>query len=233
MPLEDKTGVQPLDSILNTISNIPAATSSQQLSWRLTTIDKLERLGSQSPSARTDIVTEPSQEHIIEEIMDLLYYFQSPTDQQLRAKLLNIINMSIKLWSALRKDSCQVVFNYDPLTGEWQKCEFIDDLVTSSSRTANLRNEIPFDRLPKKPFTLFPRITGSFDPDHASPRILHAGVALPHDSPAFRAGLEELEHIDQATKELKRSLRRGSSAQSSPVIAQRQGHWPAPLRGYD
>ncbi len=42
-------------------------------------------------------------------------------------------------------------------------------------------------KLPSKFFVLFP---GS---DDASPRILH--VTLPHDSPAFLEGLQEIEHI--------------------------------------
>ncbi|KAI4220864.1 MAG: hypothetical protein L6R40_008664 [Gallowayella cf. fulva] len=95
--VERKSGTQPMDSILDTISNIPAATSSQELSWRLTTVDRLDRLGSHDPSAPTEISTEPR-----------------PSNQRLRAKLTEITSMAIKLWSALRKDSCRVDFNYDP-----------------------------------------------------------------------------------------------------------------------
>lgn len=221
-----------MDSILDTISDVPAATSSQELSWRLTTVDKLDRLGSHGPSTPTDVSTEPSQSDIIEEILDLLHYFQSPTDQGLRAKLTEITSMAIKLWSALRKDSCWVGFDYDPSTGDWQELDFVDDVATSGSMAANSPNDIPVAQLPSKSFTLFPRITGSFDSDCASPRILHAGSALPHDSPAFREALQEMKRIDYATKEFKRSLRRGSSAQSSPVMGKRQGGWPALHRGY-
>ncbi len=221
-----------MDSILDTLSNVPAATSSQQLSWRLTTTEKLERLSLHSPLAQPYISTEPNQDDIIKEIMDILHYFRSPTDQPLRSKLTEIISMAIKLWTALRKDSCQVDFNYDPSKGDWQKCDFVNDLVTNGPRVADLRSEIPVDRLPSKSFVLFPRITGFFDPEHANPRNLHAGLALPHDSPAFREGLEEIKHIDQATDEFKRKLCRGSSAQSSPVMGKGPGDWPAPHHGY-
>lgn len=61
--MEHKSAIQPMDSILDIISNVPAATSSQQLSWRLTTIDKLDRLGSHSPSVPTDVFTKPNQQH--------------------------------------------------------------------------------------------------------------------------------------------------------------------------
>ena len=222
-----------MDSILDTISNVPAATSSQDLSWRLTTVDKLNRLGSHGPSAPTDVSTEPSQGDIVDEILDLLHYFQSPTDQGLRAKLTEIISMAIKLWSALRKDSCRVDFDYDPSTGDWQDWDFVDDLATNGSMAANSPSEIPVTLLPSESFMLFPQITGSFGPDYASPRILHAGWALPHDSPAFREALQEIKRIDTVTKEFNRNLRRGSSAQSSPVMGKRQGDWPAPHRGYN
>ncbi|KAL8689491.1 MAG: hypothetical protein Q9218_004852 [Villophora microphyllina] len=225
--VECKSETQPMDVILDIISNIPAATSSQELSWRLTTVDKLDRLGSQNPSAPTEISTEPRQDNVIDEILGLLHYFKSPTDQRLRAKLTEITNMAIELWSALRKDSCRVDFDYDPSTGDWQESVFVDGVA------ANLPSEIPVAQLPLESFMLFPRITGFFEPDCANPRILHGGLALPHDSPAFRENLQEIKHIEIATKEFKRSLRRGSSAQSSPVMDKRQVDWHAPHRGYN
>ena len=220
-----------MDSILDTISNVPAATASQELSWRLTTVDKLDRLGSHGPSAITDVFTEPSQDSIVDEILDLLHYFQNPTNQRLRAKLTEITSMAIKLWSALRKDNCQVDFDYDHSTNSWEESDYVDDMTTNGSVAANSPSEIPVAALPSKSFVLFPRITGSFDPDRASIRTLQTGSALPHDSPAFRMGLQEIKHIDYATKEFKRSLRRGSSAQSSPVMGKRQGDLPALHRG--
>ena len=75
-------------------------------------------------------------------------------------------------------------------------------------------------------------ITGSFGSDGSSPRILHAGSALSRDSPVFREVLQEIERIDSATKEFKRILRRGSSAQSSLIVGKYQGNWPAPHGGY-
>ena len=125
-----------MDSILDIISNIPAPTSSQELSWRLTTVDRLNRLSSHAPSAPTEISTEPHQEDVIDEILGLLHYFQSPSDQRLRAKLTEITSMAIKLWSALRKDSCRVDFNYDPSTGDWQESAFVDDVTTNGSIVA-------------------------------------------------------------------------------------------------
>ncbi|KAL8855548.1 MAG: hypothetical protein Q9178_007817 [Gyalolechia marmorata] len=230
--VERKSGMQPMDSILDTISNIPAATSSQELSWRLTTVDRLDRLGSHDPSAPTKISTEPRQEDVINEILGLLHYFQSPSDQRLRAKLTKITSMAIKLWSALRKDSCRVDFNYDPSAGDWQERAFVEGGTANGSIAANSPSEIPVAQLPSKSFILFPRITGFFEPDRASPHILHAGSALPNDSPAFRKGLQEIKHIEYATKEFKRSLRRGSIAQSSPVTGKRQEEWHVPYPGY-
>ncbi|KAI4268884.1 MAG: hypothetical protein L6R38_007691 [Xanthoria sp. 2 TBL-2021] len=218
---ERKSGTQPMDSILDTISTIPAATSSQDLSWRLTTVDKLDRLGLHDPSASTEISTKPHQDDFIDEVLGLLHYFYSPADQRLRAKLREITRMAVTLWSALRKDSCEVDFDYDSSTGDWQESVFVDDMATNSLMAANSPSEIPIAQLPSKSFILFPRITAYFKPDRTSPRILHAGSALPYDSPAFRRGLQEIGHIEYVTEEFKRGLRRESGAQSSPVIRKR------------
>ena len=201
-----------MDSILDTISDIPAANSSQELSWRLTTVDKLDRLSSYSHSATATVSTKPNQGDIVEEIWDILHHFQSPSDQQLAAKLSEIAKVTIRLWSALRKDSCQVNFEYDPLTDDRQKWDFVDFVATNGYVGT------PAGQLPSKPFVLFPRITGSFSTDRASRHVLHPGSALLSDSVAFREGLQEIEHIDNATKEFKRKMRRGSSAPSSPIV---------------
>ena len=215
-----------MDSILDIISNVPAANSSQDLSWRLTTVNKLDRLGSSDLSATTNVSTEPRQDSIIDKILDVLHSLQSPTDQRLRAKLAEITSLAINLWGALRKDSCRVDFDYDPSTGDWPERDFADDVATNGPIAATSPSDIPADQLPSKSFMLFPRITGSFDHDHASPCILHAGWALPRHSPAFQIGLREIEHINHATKEFKRNLCRGPSAQSSPVTGKHQGNWP-------
>ena len=231
--VECKSGTQPIDSILDVISNVPAATSSQELSWRLTTVDKLDRLGSCTPSATRTISTGPDQGDIVEELWNHLHYLQSPSDQRLHAKLSEIAGMTIKLWSALRKDSCRVDFDYNPSTGDRREWDFVDNAAMSSFKAADSPSEVPVAQLPSEPFVLFPRVIGSFSSDSASPRILYAGSALSHDSPTFREGLQEIKHIDNATKEFKRSLRRGSSAQSSPVVGKRQGDWPAPHPGFN
>ena len=218
---ERKSDIQPMASILDTISNVPAATSSQDLSWRLTTVHKLDGLGSHAPSATSTVSTEPSQDGIVDETLHVLHYLRSSAGERLPAKLAEIASVVIRLWSALRKDSCQIDFGFDPSTGDWQEWDFVEDVPTNDSIAANLPHEIPVNRLPSKPFMLFPRITGSFKSNDTSPRILHAGSALPQDSPAFRIGLQEIEHIHHVTKEFKRNLCRGSSVQSSPVVGKR------------
>lgn len=222
-----------MDSILDTISSIPATNSSQELSWRLTTVDKLDRLGLCSPSATATISTEPDQGDIVDGIWDQLHHFQSSSDQQLDAKISEIARTTITLWSALRKDSCRVDFDYNPSTGDRQEWDFVDDVTTNGYVAANSPSGTFAAQLPSQPFVLFPRITGFFGSGSASRRLLHAGSALSHDSLAFREGIQEIEHIDNATKEFKRRLRRGSSAQSSPVIGKRQAEWPAPHRGFN
>ena len=113
---------------------------------------------------------------------------------------------------------------------EW---DLVDDVAMNGSMAANSHSEIPVAQLPFESYMLFPRIMGSFDSDCTGPRILHTGSALPRDTPVFQTGLQDMKQIDHPTKEFKRSLRRGSSAQSSPVIGKRQGDWPALHRGYN
>ncbi|KAL8800745.1 MAG: hypothetical protein Q9182_004950 [Xanthomendoza sp. 2 TL-2023] len=202
--VERKSGTQPIDSILDTISNIPAATSSQELSWRLTTVGRLDRLGSHDPSAPTEIS-------------------------------LNLVRRasSMKSWVYFTIFKARPINDYVPsLQSNWQQRAFVEGGTTNGSIAANSPSEIPVAQLPSKSFILFPRITGFFEPDRASPHILHAGSALPNDSPAFRKGLQEIKHIEYATEEFKRSLRRGSIAQSSPVTGKRQGDWHVPHPGY-
>lgn len=225
--------MQSVDWILYAISNVPAATSSQELSWRLTTVDKLDRLASNSPSAAATIATEPNQDAISKEILDQLCHFRNPSDQQLSAKVSEIASIAITLWSALRKDSCQVHFDDDPSTGDRQEWDLIEDVATSSAQAAILRPEIPADLRRSKPFVLFPRITGSFGSDGSSPRILHKGSALSHESPTLREGLLEIERIESETEQFLRRLRRGSSAQPSPAVGNFQGQWPVLHPGYD
>ncbi len=95
--IEHRSGTQTMDSILDTISNVSAANTSQELSWRLTTVDKLDRLGSHSPSTTATISTEPDQTNIVKEIWDQLHHFQSPSNQQLDAKLSEIASITIRL----------------------------------------------------------------------------------------------------------------------------------------
>ena len=138
-----KSGMQPEDWILDQISNVPAVNSSQQLSWRLTTVEKLDRLGSCSSSATATVATEPDQGAIVKEMWNQLHHFQSPSDEQLDAILSDIASIAIWLWSALRKDSCQVDFDYDPSAGDQQEWGFVDDVVTSSAKAANSRGKMP------------------------------------------------------------------------------------------
>lgn len=167
----------------------------------------------------------------MDEILDVLHHFQNPSDQRLRTKLAEITSMAVSIWSALRKDNCQVEFDYEPTTSGREEWDFVDDVATSGSIAADSPSEIPLAQLPSKSFMLFPRITGFFDPDYTTPCILHPGLILPQDSPAFRVGLQEIQHIDNATKEFRRSLRRGSSVQSSSIMDKRPGDWPASHRG--
>ena len=159
-------------------------------------------------------------------LSDSAKIFQSSSDQQLGAKLSEIADIAIRLWSALRKDSCKIDFDYDPSIDDRQECGFVDDVMTNSAKAAIAPSEIPMTQLPSKPFVLFPRITGSFGSDGSSPCLLNANAALSHDSPAFREGLQEIERIDSATREFKRRIRTGSSAQSWPVVGKCQGNWP-------
>lgn len=218
--------VQPMDSILETISNVAAANSRQDLSWRLLTVDKLDRVGSHDSSVTPTVSTQPNEGDIRKTILERLHYFQGVSDDRLKSKLAKIADIVINLWSALRKDSCRIEFDYGPSKGDGKRWEFVDYATNHSSEVPGSPTNLVPRRIPSNHFALFPRITGFFDTDNASPQVLHAGVALSCDSPAFQENLQEIEHVDFATKELKRGIRRGSSAQSSPILDNRQRKWP-------
>lgn len=231
---DPKVWTPPTDTILNTLSGIPAATPGQDLSWRLTTVNKLDRLGLHGPSAIADFSTEPNQREIVEEIVNLFQYVENTDVRHLRAKIMGITSIAVDLWGALRKDSCQIDFDLDPSSGDWHMYLFEDDVPPNGSTTATpSTSDIPDTQLPSDHFILFPRITGVFDSGPASPRsTLSPGFYLPRDCPAFRHALEEIKHVEHATEELHRKLRRGSSAQTSPAMNRIQGEWPSHHRGY-
>lgn len=168
---------------------------------------------------------------MIQAILDKLHYFQNPSEPQLRTKLEKIVGVAIKLWSALRKDDCRVDFDYGSSMGDGQNWEFVDYVAKHGPEVPGSPTKISPAQLPPKSFVLFPRVRGFFGPDGASPRILHSGVALPYDSPAFGEGIQEIEDIKHARKEFERGLRRGHSNQSSPVMDKRQVLWPATQGG--
>lgn len=221
--VEPQPGLQAMDFILDAISNMPLANPSQDLSWRLSTVDKLDRLGSHSHAKVSNISTKPNEGGISQAILRELRYLQSPSEHRLYTKLTAIAKQAIKLWSALRRDSCRVHLDYELSTDDRQKWDVIHYQATNSSDTINSLSEDLMAKLPSKPFVLFPRITGFFDSDDASPRILHNGLILSHDSPAFQEGLGEIEHINHAIKEFERDLRRRTGTQPSPVTNNRQG----------
>ena len=216
---------QPIDWILDTISSVPGVTSSQDLSWRLITVEKLDRLGSQRTSERTTIATVPDQGHIVEGFWESLRYLQSPADERVRAQLAEIANIAIKLWRALRKDNCRIQFDHSPSKLGHPDWSFVGDMVTKGSEATNPPSEILGAQLPTEPFVLFPRIVGSFGSEDSKSRVLHTGFALSNQCPAFEDGLQEIVDNDNYLKEVKLNMRKGSSAQSSPVVNKRPADW--------
>lgn len=214
------------DRILDILSNVQGQSSKQDMAWRLATVEKLDRIGTECETVARSFSTLPDQADIVQAIMDQLHYFQSPADQELHHKLTQIADRAVKLWSALRRDSCRLHFGYDPGIDQagWT---FIEYQPNNDAETEAVAGQTSPAQLPPKPFVLFPRITGSFDSD-ASSRELHPGLALSHDSSAFRECHQEIASIERKTAEFKRSLRRGSSAKSSPVMAKSQSNWPGP-----
>ena len=208
-----ESGKKHIDSILDTLSNVPAANPSQNLSWRITTIDKLDRLNPHGSPTTSSLSTRPDERNLTQAIFDKLHYFQGPSEHRLLNELTEIGHLATNLWCALRRDNCRVNFDYEPPTGERQGWQFVDYAATKSLNTGNANSERFVDILPLKSFVLFPRITGFFGANDTNPRILHAGLALSHDSPAFLEGLQEIEHIKRETKEFERRLRRKLGSQ--------------------
>ena len=231
--VEYPSRLQSIDFILNAISEIQPVNPSQELSWQMTTIDKLDRLNPHGHSGTSNISTKPDELDIVQAILGKLRYFQNPSELQLRAKLTAIANLAVTIWSALRRDSCRIHWDYEPSTDDRQKWDFVHYQPANSPDAVNSPSESLTAKLPSKSFVLFPRITGSFDSINARHQILHTGLALSHDSPAFQEGLREIEQISHMTKEFERGLRKRAGTQSSPTMENRQGQWPAPHSGFD
>ena len=221
-----------MDFILDAISNVPSANPGQELSWRLNTIDKLDRLDSRSQPEVPNISTKPDVNGILHAILHELRYLECPSEHGLSTKLAAIAQQAIKLWGALRKDSCRINLDYEPSTNDGKKWNFVRYEPTHDPTTTSSLGENHMTKLPLKSFVLFPRITGLFDSDSASPQVLHNGLALSHDSPAFQEGLLEIERINHATKEFERGLRRRAGTQSSPIMDNHQGEGPTPHGGF-
>lgn len=209
-----------MDFILDAISKKTPINSSQDLFWRLATIEKLDWLGSCDHPV---ISTMPDVEGIVQAILEQLHYFRNPGEQQLYHKLIEIFGLAVQLWKALRRDNCRVDFDYRPSLTDWTfvPCTKVD------SQNATIPPSGAYDtKLPSEEFVLFPKITGFFESTDAT--ILHKGIALPHGSPVFRECLQEIHDVKQATEEFQRGLRKRAGTQSSPVLDHRQVAWHAP-----
>ena len=132
----------PVDWILNKIADVPAANPRHELSWRLITTDRLDSLGSDSSRGTSEIFTKPDHTGIVGEILDLIHHFQNQSDQGVREKLIEIANVALELWSALRKDSCQVEFDFDPSTDNQREWYYVGEEWTSVPMVTNSLSEI-------------------------------------------------------------------------------------------
>lgn len=146
--------LQTMNFILNAISEIQLANSSQELFWQLTTIDKLDHLDSHDHFKTFNISTKSDELDIVQAILSKLRYFQNPSEHRLRVKLTAIANLTIMIWSALRRDSCRVHLNYEPSTDDRQRWDFVHYQPANSSNVVNSPSETFTAKLPSKSFVV-------------------------------------------------------------------------------
>ncbi len=230
---DEKSVLDPTDSVLDAVSNVPAATLFQELSWRLTMVDKLDRLKSHSLSTQSSAIsTKPDEQKIVQGIINKFHHFQKPVDSLLKPKLAEVVSTAVKIWSALRRDDCRIEFETSPEADNGKHWSFVDCSEIGNSPDASIPlSEIDTATLPTTSFVLFPRVTAVFPSDgNLKPCVLHEGIALSHKSPAFIESLQEKQHIQDQIKNKKKELQRGrrtlSSAQSSPTTERRPSDWP-------
>lgn len=223
---EHQARVQAIDTLLDAISENHPTNCSQELTWHLTTVDKLDRLSSYNRSAASSISTKPEEPMIVQAILSQLQYLRNPDQQQAQVKLRAIAKQAIDLWSAIRKDRCKINFDYSPSTSDW---DFVTYNMKDSQDDDSMGIKISNDKMPKTSYVLFPRITGIFESENGTAQVLHEGVALHYDSPAFQGGLEEIERI----RAFERDLRKRAGSQSSPRISHRQTTWPTQHAGFE
>ena len=224
----DKAGMVPVNYILDMMASIPAQTTRQELSWQLTTVEKLDHLESaDSSSAPIKVYSWPTVERIVKAMVDKLHYFQALSGDRMQSNLTEIANTAIDLWRALRRDSCRIVVNDEPSNDtDGQKWRFLNYKAVESHVVSDMTIPINPKQLPSKPFVLVPQITGFFGTDGDKSQLLCEGLALSHDSPAFVESRQEVEHIRQETRRVARGRRAGSSAMPSPVVDRRPNDWP-------
>ena len=212
-------GHQSLSTLLENMASLQATNSNRELSWRLDTIEKLDRLGSEPSSTTPVILTKHEPMRIVTAIMKKLQRFEFSDKKLIISSLSDIADQTISLWDAMRRDNCKVTFNFSISGLDWNR----DIYETCTSEEESPQHiDISETDLPKKSFVIFPQVTGHFIAESGH-RVLHGGLMLSHESAAFREGLMDIKRAEMRIEELSQNLRKQPITQpSTPRLSHRR-----------
>lgn len=114
-----------------------------------------------------------------------------------------IFNMAEAVWSARRKDSCQLMISTDPADNPhlWKAVPELHPEPIEPKLAVSADIQLQY-------MCTFPRIIGSFlKNDEVVRTVLHQGEMLPSDAQALQGGLQEWSEIRQAAEEGARNKR--------------------------
>jgi hypothetical protein len=126
---------------------------------------------------------------------------------EIRKDLTTIIESTLAIWGALRKDNCTITVNCSPDVNSKGSWEGEESELPFVNGTDELPTVSAFLSKNEKSFAIFPQIVGDFELEDSRKKTrhtLHPGIALFADSPVFEKGLQEIEDLKDSAKQYRR-----------------------------
>jgi len=172
------------------------------------TVKVIDQLPQNSPKGGVD--------HIVQQAVETLRCLTKHDVREIRKDIASIIESSLRVWDALRKDDCKITVNCSPEVNgkpQWQSEEFELPFINGSDELPTVSAFLPKI---ERSFAIFPQITGEFELEDSGKKArhtMHPGIALFAHSPVFERGLQAIEDLKDSTRQFHRRY----SSVSSPT----------------
>lgn len=200
-------GTRESEDMVQTVHSSPKLNKHEKTVWRLITVKAVEERD------RFGMLAKDMSARIIGKIE---YLTEKGRQNRLNEELMTLFRVVLDLWDSAQRDSCELKINMVPPStndGMWKNIDIDGDGGNTATPTAKGTKT--------NSFAIFPRITGEFETekdDESNTEILHSGIGLFSDSPAFEMGLAEFEALK---KELNCVHKRHASI-TSPTMTDQQ-----------